>query len=1469
MSRGFKHLMISGVALLGPLNAWAGTANDNSAGLDIMLPASVAVLIITGLVLILRRFAAGLRKNTLASQTGSTRKLNLLMLSAGSLIALVILLAGFALSRVEKRIKANVATALETVLQTTLEALNFWAENSQFHLAQLAGDPQLIALVQRQLEVPPKRADLLKSPALTELRNFFRYKQDRFGQADFFIIARDFTSIASMHDDTIGSKNPIANQALDLLNRAFQGETVMVPPIWSDAAPTASADTDLARLPTMFFASPIKNPAGRCIAVVAQHIDPSKDFTRLIQLGRIGKNGETYAFGKYGNLLSESRFDAELRRIGLIRNGQKGILNISLRDPGGNMLEGYRPAVPRYQQPLTAMAEQATRRKSGVNIEGYRDYRGVVVFGAWLWDRKLGIGMATEIDRADALSTYYTARNVIITVLGITVLLALGSLAFAVLIDERANRALRKSHEELEHRVQQRTAELAVSEERFALAVRGVGAGIWDLNPETGKGWSSERFKKLLGYDGTDIDDSFSSWVNMIHPDDRQAVTTALQTHLDRRTPFNEICRFRCRSGEYRWFRTTGQARWDDNGKACRVAGSIVDITEGKRAQEEVKKLSRATENSPASVVITDKRGQIEYVNPTFSRVTGYTPEEALGKNPRVLKSGNLPRLFYKNLWDTILAGNVWEGDFINRKKSGEEFWESASISPIKNDQGEITHFVAVKQDVTERKKMEAELVQAKQAADEANQAKSDFLANMSHEIRTPMNAVLGMTHLALKTGLTAKQRDYLNKIQSSANSLLGIINDILDFSKIEAGKLDIEAVDFNLDGVLENLANLIMVKAQEKEDLEVLFAPAADVPRFLVGDPLRLGQILINLTNNAVKFTKSGEIVVAIEKVAVEADRVTLSFSVSDTGIGLTEDQMSRLFQSFSQADTSTTRKYGGTGLGLAISKKLVNLMGGEIHVESQYGRGTTFFFTAVFGLSKEKAQRRFTPLPDLRGIKALVVDDNATSREIFKDLLGSFSFEVLLAASGEEAITEIENASQEKPFDLVIMDWKMPGMDGIEAANRIKNLPGQKKIPAIILVTAYGREEIIQKFEKADLDGFLLKPVNASVLFDAIMQAFGKDLPATSRIAQRRKETDAFRQIRGARILLVEDNEINQQVAKEILEGAGLNVTLASNGLEAVEAVKESNYDAVLMDVQMPVMDGYIATRQIRNLKSVVRNIPIIAMTAHAMAGDDTKSLEAGMNGHVTKPIDPDQLFSALQKWIRPAAKRTPARHPDASDKNAAIPGKTPDMETLPDALPGFNLAEGLERLMGNQRLYRKLLADFGTKYLNVADEIRNALNSNDMNQVHGLVHNIKGLAGNLAASELQAAAAKMEELIKGKPDTTADEADLNRRFAKLENALNQALQAVQIFKTPNSEKSVEPPEGPTAEVFAELPQAEADRIRQAVEMGDVFEINSIAEKLRSESDALAPFCDKILQLAEDFDFEGILDLINQRQV
>jgi two-component system, sensor histidine kinase and response regulator len=874
----------------------------------------------------------------------------------------------------------------------------------------------------------------------------------------------------------------------------------------------------------------------------------------------------------------------------------------------------------------------------------------------------------------------------------------------------------------------------------------------------------------------------------------------------------------------------------------------------------------------------TDTEGHCTFVNEAARKMLGYTPEEMLGQPVHELfHHSHVDGTPYPQMncpmYQSFAQGTTSScEDEVLWRKDGSAFDAAYTSVPMRKGDA-IIGAVVVFRDITDRKKMEEALIVALDKAESATRAKGDFLANMSHEIRTPMNAILGMTHLALKTDLKPKQRDYLNKIYLSANSLLGIINDILDFSKIEAGKLDIESIAFNLDEVLSNLATLVTVKAQEKEGIEVLFSTDSTVPRSLVGDPLRLGQVLVNLTNNAVKFTEHGEIVVSTEVVNLGTKIVEIKFAVRDTGIGLTEEQTTRLFTSFSQADSSITRKYGGTGLGLTISKQLVEMMGGRIWVESTAGTGSTFCFTAVFGVGREEGGVKHVPPPDLRGIKVLVVDDNATSREIFQGMLESFSFQVTLAASGEEGLEEIEKSIGGRPYDLVVMDWKMPGMDGIEAAKRIKQDSRLPRLPAIVLVTAYGREEVMWQAEATGLDGFLIKPVGPSVMFDTIMQALAKDAPKEFRpIDKRVQALELLKGLEGARVLLVEDNEINQQVAMEILAGAGLIVSLASNGQEAVDALQANRFDVVLMDVQMPVMDGYTATRTIRR-DPRFKELPIIAMTAHAMAGDQERSTAAGMDDHVTKPIDPDQLFATLSRWI--TTGKAPVREAwlpeeSAPKSTAEVHGDAvathTETQPFPAALDGFDLAEGLQRLRGNEALYRKLLLSFATKYTQAAGDIRHALDAKDYHKAHGLVHDVKGLAGNLASKQLQAAAAELEKLVKhGDERNPPAPETLAQTFAAFETLLDQALRAAQSLEPLEGKPSLAPSLEPTSGLPSDLAKEAAGRLREAAEMGDVSGLAAIATEMASRSQDFAPYQGKIAKLADDFDFDGILELAN----
>ena len=701
--------------------------------------------------------------------------------------------------------------------------------------------------------------------------------------------------------------------------------------------------------------------------------------------------------------------------------------------------------------------------------------------------------------------------------------------------------------------------------------------------------------------------------------------------------------------------------------------------------------------------------------------------------------------------------------DRFNQMKRDKEVAQQQLVDSLKRSERMLeqrveertVELVRINQELLEH---ERALEQAKEVAEEASRMKSAFLANMSHEIRTPMNAVIGMAYLALRTDLSGKQRDYVEKIHRAAVSLLGIIDDVLDFSKIEAGKLTIETTDFSLHDVLSNVSAVTSQRATEK-GLRFEFGIDDDVPVQLRGDPLRLGQVLINLVSNAIKFTPQGKVELRCAVAARDAGGVQLRFEVEDTGIGMTPEQQTRLFQAFSQADDSTTRKYGGSGLGLAISRRLVEMMGGSMTLCSVPGQGTTFGFGLRFGFGAQAAA--LPPLPErLRGCRVLVVDDNPAAREILVGMVESFGLPANAAASGAEAMTAIRAAAT--PYDLVLADLGMPEMNGTELACAIRDA-GLACPPKVILVTAFGREDALRLAGQAPVASVLFKPVDQSLLHDAFVNALSQQAEAP-RVMPAARQLPHFD---GCRVLLVEDNDVNQQIAREMLAAAGLQVDIAGNGRIAVEKLLAGGphaYQLVLMDIQMPEMGGHAAARRIR-MDERFAELPIIAMTAHATADEREACAKSGMQDHISKPIHPEHFYQTLCRWLPPGS---------STDAPQSAPPAVRSASETPLAIPGFDTDDAMERMSGDVTLYHHVLEILVPSLAAALDQFNSAIALSDQAGTKSAVHSIRGMAGNVGAKALAESAALLEK-------TLGEQQQHPEQLASFARLVEQTLQAV----------------------------------------------------------------------------------------
>jgi PAS domain S-box-containing protein len=1073
-------------------------------------------------------------------RTANNTDLKNLLLVAFFTLGILISICFFGLLKVEKEMKANLAEHLQTTLHSNIEILNFWFKEKKTDAEVIANNHQLrekiTRLVKLSDESSPKE-QIIASPDLLWVRDHLRSIIEKYGFIGFVLFDIEGKQVGALLDMPVGQN--ILKEKSDFFQRSLKGNTVVSLPLEGEVELPDKYGVLRTNWPTMFVSTPIKDTNGKIMAVLAFRIRPETEFSELLRITRFGKSGETYAFSSEGVMLSDSRFNQHLRQAGLIapQPTSHSILNIHIKDPQGNLTEGYKPTLPKQDWPLTKMADSATRGGNQVEIDPYNDYRGVPVVGAWAWLHEHNIGLTSEIDGSEALLSIQSLRK-----------------SFLALI-----------------------------------IFLSVACGLL----------------------------TFFRW--------KQIAAEKKQHQKEKKT-------------------------LDEKLKTQAIVDNVVD-----------------------AIITIDEAGIIQSFNQGAKSLFQYDKDEVIGQNIKVLMPDPDRSMHDEYLKQYLSTGNskiIGVGrEVTGLKKDGTQFPMDLTISKVDLHEGVI--FAGIVRDISLRKDFESALIEAKKMSDEANKAKSSFLANMSHEIRTPMNGIIGLTHLAMETELTPVQNDFLKKIKSSSQNLLTILNDILDVSKIEAGKMDIESTELNLEKVLQDVSDILSTKIREK-DLEFNIDIAENIPNLLIGDPVRLSQVLTNLSSNSVKFTEQGHITISLRLLEQTQETVNLEFSVQDSGIGLSADQIDKLFKPFSQADTSTTRIFGGTGLGLDIARNLVRLMGGEIRVESNPGKGSNFIFNVKFKPSLKK--------------KILLPLNLSTDRA------------------------------------------------------RIN-------------------------------ENFSIKPDNSS--------------------------TEAGDPLPGTRILLAEDNKINQQVACGFLNHAGMVVTVVNNGQETLDILKEKEFDTVLMDIQMPVMDGYRATRQIRAIPQF-QDLPIIALTANASDEDRKKALDCGMNEHISKPIDAKELIKVLSQFI---SVKSDFLNNEISYQSELELQQNKDSEPEQiSSLSSLCLENGIKPFQLGEKLHLDLLIQFSHNQSDTLNDIETAVENHDMQAAKNLTHDLKGVAGNIGAKDLADKVAQIEKKIK---HNTLD-SEYKTLLKSAKQSMAQLVAGIEILKQQNFRNT-------TAKVSRPLPEYE----------------------------------------------------------
>ncbi|WDE03376.1 response regulator [Thalassomonas viridans] len=1340
-----------------PLPFWADKKWRNLAVL------TVIALLLTIITLLLFRLLDRSKKNPLAYQFASVGGKQMAVMLNAFLLAIALFLAWWALDKVRTKIEEQVRNSLQTVVTTSQEAMNIWATDQINELQQLAANPDLLSFVSSQLYFISQGKEQAAALIAEELQLLFAGLQGN--HIGFFVIAEDGSNLAAMQGSAFGQENLIHRQRPELLQRVFQGEAVMVPPIISDEMlPGVANVAGHSFPPTMFFVVPVRDGAGKVIAALAERFNPHGEYARIHYLGRMGKSGETYSFDSRGQLLSKSRFEANLLKNGLLQANTQSILSIEIRDPGGDLTRGFHPALPVKERPLTRMAKSAVAGERGSDIQGYRDYRGIMVMGAWLWDPVLGIGMTTEMDADEAMEAYYSARLTVLSVLAVMVFISVAFTLFTMVIGSRANRALKLAHDTLEDRVFTRTRELeqalqelASNEQRLQIVVDNVPAAIFFKDARGHHQFVNNMFEQVVGLSQQEV--MGKTDLQMFSREIAERLMTVDQQVMSSGKPLQFEEQGLHESVSDHDFLITKVPILSGDDKPLGLVGVALDISERKQAERRLKqalldlKEQKFILDQHAIVAVTDLDGTISYVNDKFIEISGYAREELLGENHRLLESGYHDKIFWREMYQKVNAGEVWHSEVCNRAKDGHLYWVEATIATFSSDTGSPRAYVAIHTDISERKRYEAELEQARLQAETANRAKSDFLASMSHEIRTPMNGVLGMLGLLSNSTLTTEQQHRVTVAENSAKALLSLINDILDFSKIEAGKIELEELDFDLRHLLEEIALSMAFRADEKS-LELLLDVTGIDSSMVIGDQSRLRQIVINLVSNALKFTHEGEVVITASLEQYNSEHLKFICSVRDTGDGIAADRISVLFDSFTQADVSTTRKYGGSGLGLTICKRLCQLMQGDIRVSSELGKGSCFTFEVLLKPSARSV--KVMPRVDISRLHILVVDDNATNREIYRHQLEHWGASVAEAQSGETALA-LCRQHKENLFDIALIDMHMPEMDGESLAGAIRQQPGLDAMK-MILMSSMPEVSEHQVLYDMGFSGFFTKPVATSDLFDALSvvaaEAEVSQEPATI-VTRGYLDTFGRKPLTfqplpawpvNTRILLVEDNQVNQLVAQGLLQELSLDCDFAGNGFEAIAGLRESPQDApytlIFMDCQMPELDGYETTRRIRAGKAGERylKVPVVAMTANAMKGDKEKCLAAGMDDYLTKPLAREAIVQALTSWLATddTALQSGGQTPDLSAVSGELvrSRRAPEqiLLHLPPVLRSVDFKNKRPESVETPKVYLKALSLYVQQGEKVLTQLSGDTLAGQLEDARKIVHAVKGTSGNL---------------------------------------------------------------------------------------------------------------------------------------